>query len=157
MGEILTTHYLPVESSLWVPGLSRVLSAEAPEWTWIVPAEGDYRLLCSPSLAGHPWFRDPFGVTTTPIPALRWTLGIDPAQFPSEGAERLQWRLDGQKAVPASGAFHLAKGQTLQVELTGQDPIGVMLVRKGTGRIFSPPPPNVTLDYITFDSYWPHA
>lgn len=155
LSEMLTTHYLPVAPNLWVPGLSRVLSAARPRWTWRVLADGDYQLVCAPMLASHPWFASPFAITT-PIPNPSSELVVDPASFPSVGGERLSWTLDGKLMSGPMDSLKLTKGQSLSVEFTGTGVIGVMLVRKGSGPMFTPPPPNLTLDYITFNSYWPH-
>ena len=156
IGRILTTHYLPVEPNLWVPGLSAVLSPATPVWTWTAPEEGDYQILCSPGLARHPWFSAPFDITM-PVPFPSQAMAVDPATFQNEGMDQLHWRVDGKDAVPVSEAFHLAKGQSLSVAFKGPGVLGVMLPRKGMGCLFTPPPRNVTLDYITFNSYWPHS
>lgn len=155
LSDILTTHYLPVAPNLWVPGLSRAFTVARPRWTWKVLADGDYQLVCSPLLARHPWFDSPFAITT-PIPSPSTDLIVDPTSFPNEGAEQIRWWLDGKPVAGPSDSLKLTKGQSLSAEFMGTGAIGVMLVRKGTGPFFTPPPPNLTLDYITFNSYWPH-
>lgn len=155
VGLMLTTHYLPVAPNLWVPGLSRVLTARSPRWTWTVLTDGDYQLVCAPWLASHPWFYSPFAITT-PVPNPSAALIVDPASFPNTGGDQILWSLDGKPVTFPGNSLKLARGQSLSAEFTGKGGVGVMLVPKGTGPLFSPPPPNLTLDYITFNSYWPH-
>lgn len=155
IGAAITTQYLPSAPNLWTPGLSRVLDASSPVWTWTVMGAGDYQLLCGPGLALHPWFHSPWAFTT-PIPNPSVGMMIDPATFTNSGEDQIQWVLDGEPVKLREGSLKLARGQSLTARFTGTGAIGVMLVRKGMGPVFSPPPPNLTLDYITFNSYWPH-
>jgi hypothetical protein len=50
------SHYLPYWRDLWLPGMSAVISPGSRA-TWTVPADGDYAVYASTSLAAHPWFR----------------------------------------------------------------------------------------------------
>lgn len=154
VGLMLTTHYLPVAPNLWVPGLSRVLTSPAPRWTWTILSGGDYQLVCAPTLARHPWFYSPFAITK-PVPNPSAALIVDPASFRSAGAEQIRWSLDGEPVSFLGRSLKLARGQSLSAEFTGPGAIGVMLIPKGTGPIFSPPPPGLSLDYASFTTYWP--
>ena len=154
VGLMLTTHYLPVAPNLWAPGLSRALTARDPRWTWKVLSDGDYQLACAPALARHPWFFSPFSITK-PVPNPSVTLVVDPASFQSAGADQIRWSVDGKPVSFPGGALKLTRGQSLSGEFTGQGAIGVMLIPKGTGPIFSPPAPGLSLDYASFTTYWP--
>jgi hypothetical protein len=155
VGLMLATHYLPVAPNLWVPGLSRALTARSPRWTWTVLVSGDYQLLCSPELARHPWFYSPFAITA-PMPDPPPGMLMDPAAFENKGEDQIQWLVEGKPAEFPTGSLHLARGQSLEVRFKGPGAIGVMLVPKGTGPIFSPPPPALSIDYASFTAYWPH-
>lgn len=155
IGLMLATQYLPAAPNLWVPGLSRCLAARAPRWTWTVLTGGDYQLLCSPDLALHPWFYSPFAITapmSDPPPGML----MDPAAFENKGEDQIQWLLDGKPVEFRNGFLRLARGQSLEARFKGPRAIGVMLVPKGTGPIFSPPPPGLSIDYASFTAYWPH-
>jgi hypothetical protein len=155
VGFWIATHYLPVAPNLWAPGLSRVLAAQAPKHVWEVLVDGDYQVLCSPELVRHPWFSVPFAFVQ---PSLEPTesLEIDPATFRSVDSDKIHWRLDGKPVEPSVGMLHLSKGQALEADFQGEGATGVMLVPKGTGLLFRPPPPGITLDYVPFTSYWPN-
>lgn len=149
----VVTHYLPVSSNLWVPGLSRALSDIAPSFAWKVLEDGDYRVIAEKSLIRHPWFHDPFAFTE-PIPKPSSGLVIDPDDFPEHRDPALSWVLDGSPTEPLRGVFHLRRGQILRATFMGQGAIGVMLIPEGTGSLFNPPPKDLTLDFINFSNYF---
>jgi hypothetical protein len=139
----VVTHYLPVWRNLWVPAPNARLTAERPGMTWIVPREGDYRLIASRELADHPWFRVPVWVSLLDRP--------DAAQFPltlpaPAAHPGLEWTLDGKAIELANGRIRLRKGQRIAVRLKEAGPLGVMLVPGSDTRIFRQPPPEVTLE-----------
>lgn len=153
VGLLLITHYLPTLPSLWVPGLSYPFSPERRQWTWTVPATGDYRIICSPDLLGHPWFSSPF-IVSLPGNQLSGRFTIDPRRFQSRGQDELHWAIEGQPKTSSNGHFLLNKGQKLTATFSGVGGLGVMLVPDGTGLLFQTPPPGVTLDYIGFSNYY---
>lgn len=152
---VVTTNYLPVTPNLWVPGLSRALSASARRWTWNVLKDGVYRILSSAALARHPWFASPLAIVTGPSGHLD-TLRINPASFDNRGLDQILWKVDGMPVTVQSGQLTLSRGQSLDAEFTGTGAIGVMLVPERTGPLFAPSPPGISLDYFTATRYWTH-
>jgi len=134
-----TSHYLPLHPHLWLPGLSAVLGAQAPEATWTVPRSGTYRLLASPELAGHPWFQKPLAILslTAPVPP-----GV---ALPQESAAPvlpagLAVSLDGVACGPGPGTLVLAKGSVLHMRYAGPGKLGVFWVAEGAGPWFQAAP-----------------
>ena len=153
-GKLVITHYLPTMPNVWVPGLSFPFNPQRKTWTWTVPADGEYRLLCRDYLYGHPWFRSPFMIISSLITTTT-KFTIDPEQFPSEGQDQVNWVLNGHAAALDGGVIKLKRGDILTGDFTGKGPLGVMLVPKGTGLLFQPEPPRSHLDYLTVTYYGP--
>lgn len=123
----LVRHYVPVWRNLWVPGMNAVVRpGETVEW--IVPRDGTYRLIASPQLARHRWFRDPFHayrgepLTLQPMP--------DPPLSISAGP-------------------NLRKGQRVAVTSHGTEPLGVILLSSNDRVLFQQPPDGASLEAET--------
>lgn len=150
----VVSHYLPISANLWVPGLNRALSDVAPTWTWTVHWDGDYQVLAGKELGKHPWFHDPFAFTA-PIPSPSRAFVVDPSEDMATRTPEIRWSLDGTQVQPEAGVIRLQRGQRLEATYNGKGVIGVMLVPRGTGELFLPPPKDLTLDYISFNTYRP--
>lgn len=153
IGHLVITHYLPTLPNLWVPGLSYPFTHKRRQWTWAVPATGNYRLLCRPDLLNHPWFSAPFMISL-PNNQASGQFTIDPRQFESQGQADFQWTLDGKAISPVNDYLHLNKGQQLAATYVGSGPMGVMLMPDGTDLLFQTCPPNTNLDYIMFSNFY---
>lgn len=129
LGRFVTAHYLPLWRDLWVPGMSAVVTPLHPEARWIVPADGDYRVIASPQLAAHPWFRNPYAAAATRIPL-------------SSGGEA---QLRFSRPVEA-GRIRLRKSEPIAVSFAGTEPVGIMLLRDAPEELFRQPQPGVTID-----------
>ena len=131
-------HYLPLWRNLWLPALSGVSSARDKPLVWSVPADGDYRVIASPSLVAHPWFHHPleYGVFG------RTELRVDnPSAIPN-----VIWYVNNQPAAPLRGVLKLHKRDVVTLVAMTPEPIGVFLV-PGRERVwFRQPPQGVTLD-----------
>ena len=135
LARYVSHHYLPLYRNLLLPGMSARVAPRGSA-TWIVPADGAYRLMASPQLARHPWFRFPLAQR----PGVDWRFDVQ-----STGANLVQWNVDGEKLVNAS-ALRLRRGSRVTVRSLSDTPLGVMLVRGPDSRWGKQPPPNVTLD-----------
>ena len=123
----LVRHYVPVWRNLWVPGMNAVVGpGETVEW--IVPRDGRYRLIASPQLARHRWFRDPFNA------------------YRGEPLT-LQGMPDPPLAFSAGPV--LRKGQRVAVTSHGNEPLGVILLSSGDRVLFRQPPDGVSLEAET--------
>ena len=137
LGRVAASHYLPTWRDLWLPGLSARLDPGATA-AWIAPADGDYRVVASPRLAAHPWFRQPFDFN-------RWmwrspSVALTPADVSGDVA----FTVDG---APAAGSIlHLRKGARVTAFNRGALPLGVMLVRGDPRELFRQPPVGITLE-----------
>lgn len=151
-GKLVITHYLPTMPNVWVPGLSYPFNPKRNTWTWTVPADGEYKLVCHDYLYSHPWFRSPFMIISSLITtSTKFTIDAD--QFPSEGQDEMSWVLNGRPAVFNDGVIGLKRGDTLTGDFSGKGPLGVLLVPKGTGLLFQPEPPRSHLDYLPITYY----
>lgn len=126
----VTAHYLPLWRDLWLPGLSARLPPGASA-SWIVPADGVYRVYASSRLAGHGWFVEP--IFTGSYARIGST--IDLQSFRSDAA--MSWPTD---------RMELRRGQRISITSRERRPIGVMIVPASRDVLFRQPPPGVDLD-----------
>lgn len=141
LGRFASAHYIPVARSLWVPGLSTVVSPAHPQMDWIVPASGSYRVYASELLATHPWFRNPLAVGSFDIPP---QLEVALRGFPPPSQLPLTWSVDGQPANAES--LRLVRMQRLHVASTSARPLGIVIVPENVHELFRQPAPGVGID-----------
>ncbi len=123
----LVRHYMPVWRNLWIPAMNAVVRP-GQRVEWIVPRDGTYRVLASPELARHRWFRDPF--------------------LAYEG-EELRLRTMERPPLTFSAGPHLRKGQRVSVTSHGSEPLGVILLSSNDEVLFRQPPAGVSLEAET--------
>ena len=145
LGATITQGYLPRYSHLWLPAPNGVLAAGGAETTWSIPRAGRYRVLASPDLAGHPWFRMPMAVlfhTRGDLPGV----AIRPGDFPAGPPPELRLRLDGAPWRPGADPVFLAKGARLGLTNAGGTALGVMVVPADVDAWFQVPPRGASID-----------
>jgi hypothetical protein len=143
----MAAQYLPETPYLWRPGLSARLEGSGASTRWVVPRDGTYRLLASPALAAHPWFKAPFAYFQFRGPAEPAFL-LDPAR-PVVPAPGLAWSLDGKPVVNA-GELVLAKGSTLEVRNHSGTAMGIFLLPTDLPARFQGNPGGMDLDTDLF-------
>jgi len=134
LGLFTVRHYLPIWRDLWLPGLSARLTPQRPAMTWIVPADGTYRIFASPRLASHPWFRAP----------LNWEVPIW-RDASVTAADSLNVPLTFSVPVD-SDRLVLRKGMRLSVTSMSAEPVGVFVTPVDPRLLFRQPPPGVSLE-----------
>ncbi len=137
LGSYVVRHYVPLWRNLWLPGLNARLDPAHPSAQWYAPADGDYRLIASPTLADHPWFAHPF--------AYRVAKPEVSATDPTAIAD-VVWYVNQQPAAIFRGKLHLKKGDIVNVISLVREPIGLFLLPGNEPLWFKQPPPGVTLD-----------
>ncbi len=146
LGRAVVAHYLPVETDLWLPGMSAGL-APGNRIEWIVPADGSYTIYASPRLAAHPWFRQPFYFEMR-----MWHDRDAVAVRPSDAtAADVALAINGSPVAPGTKRLTLHRHDRLSAINNAAIPIGIMLPRVPRERLFILPPPGVTLE----GSGWP--
>jgi hypothetical protein len=135
LASYVVRHYLPWHRNLLLPALNARLGPRGSA-NWIVPAEGDYRVLASPRLSAYPWFRFPLAQR----PGVDWTLNVKP-----EGSDLVRFNVDGETLVAAS-SLKLRPGARVTVTSLSDSPLGVLLVPGSDPQWGRQPPPGVTLD-----------
>ena len=144
LGVAVVTHYLPVETDLWLPGMSAFL-APGRGATWIVPADGTYTIYASPRLAAHPWFRQPLYFETA-----SWHNRTAVAIRPSDAVPApIAFTVNGAAIPPGTRTLTLHRLDRLAAISRASYPLGVMLPRADRERLFVVPPVGVTLDAST--------
>jgi hypothetical protein len=117
----ITSHYLPFWRDLWLPGMSGVLLPRE-RGEWIVPVSGEYKIYLSPSIAFHPWFRDPIGTGSYA-------------------------RSDAYVRLPNSRSLvTLRRGEHFVIQSRDRRPIGVFVVPVDRTELFRQPRPGVDID-----------
>jgi hypothetical protein len=141
LGVAVVRHYLPVETDLWLPGMSAYLPA-GRRVAWIVPANGTYTIYASQRLAAHPWFRQPlyFDIPAWHNPALVAIRPSDAAPAP------VTFTVNGAAIPPGTRKLVLHRLDQLAATNGAAYPIGIMLPRAARERLFVLPPPGVTLE-----------
>jgi hypothetical protein len=141
----LTTHYIPVWRNIWMPGMSALIAPQRPRFEWLVPADGPYRVIASPSMAGHPWFR----FTRLDVgsydreDSVRIELRL--SDYGDSNPDLIRWSIDGQPVVPRQGVLMLRRGQLVAAEGSGME-LAVMLLRGDDEVLFRQPRGGATLD-----------
>ena len=131
LGSYVARHYLPLLRNLWLPGMSaRLDPGGAAEW--VVPATGRYRLVASPSFAGHSWWKTPFGLHS-------------PVELSGGSPAGLTLTVNGSP-IDAGQPLELRHGQRLRASSTTAEPLGVFIVAGDEKAWFRQPPPDVTID-----------
>jgi hypothetical protein len=144
LGVAVVTHYLPVETDLWLPGMSAFL-APGRGARWIVPADGTYTIYASPRLAAHPWFRQPLYFQTA-----FWHNRTAVALRPNDAAPApIAFTVNGAAVPPGARTLTLHRLDRLTAISSASYPLGVMLPRVDRERLFVVPPVGVTLDAST--------
>ena len=143
------THFLPVSPNLWLPGLSWVLSSRDPKARWVVPATAEYRILASPALAAHPWFRNPMGIGM-PGFLMNPEFTLVPATFPCAGLDRLRWQVNGSACAAPGGRLQLRRGDVLEVTEDPLEPLGLMIVPVAREALFRSPVGNPEYDVVSY-------
>ncbi len=123
----LVRHYMPAWRNVWIPAMNAVVRP-GHRVEWIVPRDGVYRIVASPELAQHRWFRDPFGAYKGPELPLR-TIPHPPLTF--------------------SAPPQLRKGQRLSVISHATEPLGVILIPSNDTVLFRQPPAGASLEAET--------
>ncbi|HVR37759.1 MAG TPA: hypothetical protein VMU84_01590 [Thermoanaerobaculia bacterium] len=132
-------HYLPAWRNLWIPAMNGRLAPGA-RGEWIVPRDGDYRLIASAPLANHTWFHDPLRAA-----------GIDESTItlpPPAARGDLQWFIDGAPAH-VNAVTRFRKGQHIGVISNATQPLGIILLSGNDRVLFRQPPRGVTLEAET--------
>ncbi|HKO55982.1 MAG TPA: hypothetical protein VJ276_08895, partial [Thermoanaerobaculia bacterium] len=143
----ITTHYVPTDRHLWLPGPSARLEPRgAADWTII--HDGDYRLVAAPRFAEHVWFERPLIVAAVRGPALR-QLTIDVAAVPPPPPGALTLTIDGRAADPAR-PLHLARGARVRLQSNENQPVGAFLVPASAEKLFDAPFDGISLDEPIF-------
>lgn len=137
-GEFLVTHYLPLWSEIWLPGMSARVTPLAPAARWVVLADGAYDVYASTNLASHPWYRQPLDFER-PL----WR-GVGPPSVADRGA-RIDWFVDGAP-VSVATALTLRRGQRLDAISREPLPVGIMLINAKNDAAFCQPPPGASLE-----------
>ena len=144
LGVRVVTHYLPVETDLWLPGMSSLLPP-ARTAKWIVPADGTYTVYASARLATHPWFRQPLYFETA-----FWHNRSLVAIRPGDAAPApIAFTVNGAAIPPGTKTLALHRLDQLAATNSASYPLGVMLPRVDRERLFILPPSGVTLDAST--------
>ena len=145
IGAALVHGYLPLNPHLWLPAPNGILAAGGAEATWTIPRAGRYRILASPGLAGHPWFRVPMAVlfhTRGDLPGV----AVHPGDFPGGPPAELRVSLDGAAWRPGAEPVFLAKGARLGLGNAGAKAMGVMVVPADVDTWFQVPPHGASID-----------
>lgn len=144
LGEAVVAHYLPVETDLWLPGMSAFL---VPGRTvqWVVPADGTYTIYASQRLASHPWFRLPLYFET----AMWHDLGAVAIRPRDAAPAPVAFSVNGAAIAPGARTLTLHRFDRLVAVSSASYPIGVMLPRVARERLFIVPPLGVTLEAST--------
>ena len=132
LGSYVVRHYLPLLRNLWMPGMSARLDPGGTA-EWVVPATTRYRLVASPSFAGHSWWSRPFALHS-PV-ELRG----------GNGAAGVTLTVNGS-AVDPSRPLELRHGQRLRASSATAEPLGVFIVAGDETALFRQPPLDVTID-----------
>jgi hypothetical protein len=103
-----------------------------------VPADGNYDIYASATLASHPWFRRPLNLEH-PI----WK-GVTPLSNIDRGA-RIDWLVDGMPVRP-SQTLTLRRGQRLEATSREPLPVGIMLPGSRNEFVFCRPQFGITLE-----------
>jgi hypothetical protein len=139
LGQAVVTHYLPVETDLWLPGMSaRLLPGNRIEW--IVPANGIYTIYASERLASHPWFRQPLYFET------RVWHDAAVAIRPGDAGGAILFLVNGVPVPAFAKTLVLRRHDRLSAFSMEPTPVGILLPRVSRERLFSLPPPGVTLE-----------
>lgn len=140
LGRFVVAHYLPFWRELWLPGMSARLSPQRPMATWIVPADGTYRVYAAPRLANHPWFYQPLNWETANWHE-RALVEVTPNDALAVTGVPLEW-----SQPPGGDALTLTKGQRLVVLSRAVMPVGIFITPYAPNALFRQPPPRVTLE-----------
>ena len=141
LGVAVVTHYLPVETDLWLPGMSAYLTP-GRRVAWIVPANGTYTIYASPRLAAHPWFRQPLYFDNA-----LWHNRAAVATRPDDATSaEVMFTINGAAIPPGTRTLALHRLDQLSVRNNAAVPMGVMLPRVPRERLFVMPPAGVTLE-----------
>jgi hypothetical protein len=139
----ITTHYVPTERHLWLPGPSARLEPHGGA-DWTIIRDGDYRLVAAPRFAGHIWFEQPLIVAAVAGPGLRQlTIDLSTVSPPPPGA--LTLTVDGRAADPAR-PLRLGRGARVSLRSNEDQPVGAFLVPAEATKLFDAPFNGIGLD-----------
>lgn len=125
----VSSHYVPLERAIWVPGLSGKLGA-GEERSWTVLTGGRYRLVESARHAGHPWFLRSFDFPrNTEGRPDQFVVDLGKEQA-AAGPRSVEWTVDGRRAGTGDAAevVTLEKGSRLTARNAGGKILAVFAV-----------------------------
>ena len=142
----VSTHYVPLERAIWVPGMSgRLLGGEEKVWT--VLAGGKYRLVESARQAPNPWFSRPFDFPQSiEGPADRFVIDMRKEQA-ADGPRVVTWAVNGRDAGAGAAAegkhlpelVELVKGSRLSARNRGGKTLAVFAVPERWNELMTMP------------------
>lgn len=141
--DVFTRHYFPVWRNLWLPGPNGLLQPSNPAMTWVVPADGVYRLHTSRPLVAHPWFHVPLRMTQLYTPLTK-RFEIPVASIADDGA--VEWRVNGR--VVTTPTIALRRLDRLEARLLDDAPTAVLAIRGNPSTLVMQPRPGITLEAI---------
>jgi len=146
LGEWTYHHYAPYLQHLWLPMPNTLLTPGSGSRSWTVAATGTYRVVASPRLATHPWFRTPGRVGLATGPHIG-QLALPLAAVAGEAPSGLEWSIDGGEEIVGPGFLSLRRGQRVGVRWEGLPrAAGLFLVPAGVDELFQAPANGDALD-----------
>jgi hypothetical protein len=136
----VSTHFVPLERALWVPGMSGRLQA-GEEKSWTVLVEASYRLVESKRHAGHPWFERAFDFPRNTVgPSDRFVVDLRGAQLAGPD-RRVKWQVDGKEVAASErgGSALLKRGARIVATNAGSEPVAVFAVSDRWDQILAMP------------------